>query len=127
MPNSVDGLPGNEHGHDGGLTRASGQLERQAHQLGVGFGIGVGEMLQIFLARLSKPRGHLGQPDGGFHCLDLAEEGADATEFMVTPMLEQAGGFRRNTPLRLGKFPPAVHLLSYTVDDGGVDVLLLLR
>ena len=36
----VDGLPSNQHGHDGGLARTRGQLERQAQQAGVGLVVG---------------------------------------------------------------------------------------
>lgn len=31
------------------------------------------------------------QPDGGLDGLHLAEEGADAVEFVMAPMLEQSG------------------------------------
>ena len=34
--NGVDRLPGDEHRHDGGLARAGGQFQREAHQLRVG-------------------------------------------------------------------------------------------
>ena len=101
-----------------------------AHQLRIGLGIrriSVGEVFEIFLTCLAQLRGHLGHPDGGFHRLDLAEERPNAAELMVTPVVKQAGRFLRDPPLRLGKFPPAIHLLSYAIDDGGVDVLLILR
>ncbi len=38
-PDGVDGLPGDEHGHDRRLARPRGQLERQAQQLRVGVGV----------------------------------------------------------------------------------------
>ena len=41
--------------------------------------------------------GDFGKPDGGLDRFDLAEEGADALEGMVAPMLEQAGGLARAT------------------------------
>ena len=43
--------------------------------------------------------GDFGKPDGGLDRFDLAEEGADALERMVAPMLEQAGRFRGDEPL----------------------------
>ena len=41
----------------------------------------------------------LGEPDGRFHRLDLAEERADAAELVMPPVLEQPGGLRRDLPL----------------------------
>jgi len=32
----VDGLPRDEHGHDGGLARSGGEFERETHQRGIG-------------------------------------------------------------------------------------------
>ena len=44
-------------------------------------------------------RRNLGQPDRGFDGLDLTEEGTDAAEVVMPPMLEQASGFRRDLPV----------------------------
>ena len=124
----VDGLPGDEHGHDGGLAGAGGQLQRQAHQLGVGVVVGVGQVVEEALAGLADCGRDLGQPDGGLDRLDLAEERPDAAELVVPPVLEQAGGFGRDLPVvRVGQRPPLVHLLAHLVDDRSGVVLLLLR
>ena len=42
----VDGLPGDQHGHDGGFARAGGKLQGQAHQLRVGILVGAGKVVQ---------------------------------------------------------------------------------
>jgi hypothetical protein len=94
----VDGLPGDQHGHHGGLARAGGQLQGQAHQLGVGVLVGAGQVVQKRLAVLGL-RCHLGQPDRGFGGFDLAEEGAHAAELVVPPVLQQARRFGRDLPL----------------------------
>ena len=44
-------------------------------------------------------RGDFGQPNGGFHRLDLAEEGPDARERIMAPVLQQARRLRRDLPL----------------------------
>ena len=73
-------------------------FERQAHQFRVGVPVRGREVLKDPLALLRIGR-DLGEPDGGFHGLDLAEERTDAAEFVIAPMVEQAGGFRRHLPL----------------------------
>ena len=50
VAHGVDGLPGDEHGHDGGLAGAGGQLERDAEQLRVGIAVGAGQVLEKLLA-----------------------------------------------------------------------------
>ena len=114
----VDRLPCDDHGHDGGLARAGGELERDAEEGGVRLGIrGFEILLELFILRLF--RRDFGEPDGGLHGLDLAEERAQAVEFVVPPMLEQAGGFRGDAPvLGIGDFPPGVHGGADFVDDG---------
>ncbi len=68
----------------------------------------------------------LGQPDGGFHGLDLAEERAKTGELVMSPVLEQAGRFGSDLPLaRLGPGPPSVHMAAHLVDDRRGVVLLL--
>jgi|GEM_PF-3929655 len=77
---------------------------------------------------VGKLRGDLGQPDGRFHGFDLTKEWARAAEFVVPPMLEQSGGFGCDAPIGgVGQRAPLVHFLPHGIDDGLVDVLLLLR
>ena len=122
----VDRLPRDEHGHDGGLARAGGQLQREAHEFGIGVLVGVRQVVEQSLAALGLGR-DFGQPDGGFDGFHLAEERADAAELVVPPVLEQAGGFRGDLPLaRIGQGTPSVHVAAHLVDDGGGIVLLLL-
>jgi hypothetical protein len=47
----VDGLPGDEHGHDGGFARAGGQLQRDAQQFGIGVLVGVRQVIEQFACR----------------------------------------------------------------------------
>ena len=42
----VDGLPGDQHRHDGGFAGAGGELEREPHELGVRVGVGVGKVVE---------------------------------------------------------------------------------
>src|SRR5258708_979988 len=44
LPVRVDGLPGNDHCHDGGFTCAGGELQSKTHKLWVGGVVGVGEV-----------------------------------------------------------------------------------
>ena len=74
----VDGLPGDDHGHDRGFARAGGEFQGQSHKFGVGVVIGVGEMFQKTLADFAGLRGDFGQPDQRFDGFDLAEKGSDA-------------------------------------------------
>ena len=43
-------LPGDEHGHDGGLAGARGQLQRDAEEVRVGHRIGASQVLSELLA-----------------------------------------------------------------------------
>jgi hypothetical protein len=94
----IDGLPGNDHGHDRGLAGAGGKLQRQAHQLGIGILVGRREVIEDALALLGLGR-NLGQPDRRLRGLHLTEERADVVELVMTPVLQQAGGLRRDLPL----------------------------
>ena len=61
----------------------------------------------------------LGQPDRGFHRLDLAEKRTDAAELVMPPVLQQARGFWCDAPV-VGALDaaPLVHLLADGVDHG---------
>ena len=47
----------------------------------------------------SRAMRNFGEPNGGLYRFDLAEEGPNATEAMVPPVLEQARRLRSNLPL----------------------------
>ena len=101
----VDRLPGDQHRHDGGLARAGGQLQGETQKLGIGVFVGGGQVFEDLLAALRLGR-DLGQPDGRFHGFDLAEERADAGEFVMPPVLKQPRRFGRHLPLAgLGPMP----------------------
>ena len=99
LADGVDRLPGDDHRHDGGLAGAGGQLQRETHQFRVRAVVGIGEVLEKPLARFAQLRGDLGQPDRGFHSFDLAEEGANIAELMMTPMLKETCSVGRHLPI----------------------------
>ena len=70
----VDGLPGDDHRHDGGLSDAGGEFEGEPEQFGIGVVIGVGQVIEEGLAGLAGLGGDFGEPDCGLDRLDLAEE-----------------------------------------------------
>ena len=74
----VDRLPSDEHGHDGRLAGARGELQRQSGQI-AGFACSFAsvEMFQELSSGTEVGR-DFGQPDHRLHGLDLAEEGADS-------------------------------------------------
>jgi hypothetical protein len=80
------------------------------------------------LSGIADVRGDLGEPDGSFNRLHLAEEGPDVTERVVPPMLQQPGGFGRDLPVvRIRQAAPLIDLLPNSVDNGRMVVLLCLR
>ena len=123
----VEGLPGDEHGRDGGLARAGGEFQRQAGKLRIRIVAGIGKMLEKALAGFAELRRHLGQPDRRFDRFHLAEEGAHARELMTPPMLQEACGFGSDQPLTRRKLPPLIHVLANFVDDGSWIILLSAR
>jgi hypothetical protein len=122
----IDRLPCDEHGHDGGLACAGGEFQREPHQLRIGVFIRRSEMIQHTFAPV-RLRGNLREPDRRFCGFDLAEERADAAERVLTPMLQKAGGLRRDLPLTGAQLTPCVHIAADLVDNRGRIVLLLLR
>ena len=103
----VDGLPRDEHCHDGRFARAGRELQREPHEFGVGVVVGVFQMVKNRLAGLADVRRNFGQPDGGFDRLDLTEKRADSGKFVTAPMLQEPGGFRRHLPTaRIGEGTP---------------------
>ncbi|MNK95195.1 hypothetical protein D3C87_1154210 [compost metagenome] len=88
MAHGIDGLPSDEHGHDRGLASTGRQLERQAHQVGIGIVAGLFQVIEEALAILAKLRSDLGQPDGGLGRFDLAEKRAHTGELVVAPMFQ---------------------------------------
>ena len=68
----------------------------------------------------------LGEPNRGFRRLDLTKERAEAAELVMAPVLEKAGGLRRDQPLvGIGQGTPGVHVAAHLVDHRGGVVLLL--
>ena len=86
-PHRVHRLPGDQHRHDRRLARSGGQLESQPHQLGVGVVVRVRQVLEEAFA-LRFVRRHLGEPDRRLCRFDLAEEGTDSGELVMSPVLE---------------------------------------
>ncbi len=83
-------------------------------------------MIKILLARLSDLWSYLGQPDGGLNRFDLAEEWPNAAVVVMTPVLEKTSSFRCNSPLGQRELTPPINLLAHSIDDGSMDILLIL-
>jgi len=82
-------------------------------------------MIEESAAFFAELRSDFGQPDGRLDGFHLAEERPDATEFVVAPMLEQAGRLGRHVPLaRVRQVPPEVDAAAQLVDDRRRVVLL---
>ena len=90
--------------------------------------VGIGQMFEARFAGRPGMRGDLGEPDGGFHRLHLAEEGPDVAELVLPPMLQQTGGFRRDLPL-MGMRPaaPLIDLLPHGINHDSRTLILLCR
>src|SRR5579871_943594 len=115
----VDGLPGDEHRHDGGFARASGKFEGDAEESGIGLMIGVGQVIEESFAGLARVGGDFGEPDGNFDGLDLAEERPDVIETVTTRVLQEARGFGSDFPVGgVGEATPQVYVAAQFGDDG---------
>lgn len=128
VTHGVHRLPRYQHRHDGGFARPGRELQRKAHQFGIGLFVGPLDVCP----ELGDPRPHLRcdlcQPDCGFNSLDLAEEGADALELVVPPMLQQSGCFRCHEPLVwVRKIAPRFDISPNLVYDRGGVVFLIRR
>lgn len=68
---------------------------------------------------------YLGQPDSSFDRFDLTKERSNVAEFVVSPVLKEAGSDRGYLPVVwIGDFPPCVDLPPHGVDDLGMLVFL---
>ena len=89
--------------------------------------IGPRQVFQKVLSGFPRSWRHLGQPDDGFRCLHLAEEGANVAELVMPPMLEKARRLRRHLPVAgIWQHPPPVHMPPHLVDILGGRIILLL-
>ena len=126
--NRIDGLPRDEHGHDGGLASAGRELEREPSKAGVRLFVGGREMVEESTAFVAGTRRDLGQPDSGLCRFDLAEEGADVAEPVVAPMLQEPSRLGSHPPpARVRNRPPRIDLAPESVDDLHQLVLLAVR
>ena len=123
MPYRVDRLPGDEHGHDGRLPGAGGELEGEPLQPRIGLLVRGSQEVEEAAAG-GRSGCDLGQPDRGLRRFDLAEEGADAGRGVVAPVVQQAGRLRRDLPLVRGQLAPVIDDPAQVVDDRRRVVLL---
>ncbi len=128
MTHGIDRLPGDDHGHDGRLARAGGQLEREAQQFRIGFAIDGTQMIEKALAVFPDFGCDFSEPDNRFDRFDLAEERSYSRKVVRAPVLQQAAGFWRDAPL-VGAFQlaPPIDLYPQFVDDRADVVLLCCR
>lgn len=124
MAHRIDGLPGDQHGHDCSFARAGGQLQRQTHEFRVRVVVRVGEMVEKAFANPPGLRGNLSQPNNGFRRFHLAEERADTTKVVLSPMLKETSRLGSDLPLIWLQSPPLVHMLAQFVDDRRRIILL---
>ena len=123
----VDGLPGYQHGHDGGLARAGGELQGEAHEFRICVLARRRKVVKKAFARFGL-WANLGQPNDRLGCLDLAKERADARETVVPPVLKEARRLGRDLPLTLiGQGAPLIYVPAQLVDDRSRVILLVLR
>ena len=99
MAHGIDGLPGDDHGHHHCFARPRGQLQGHAQQLRIGLLIGVLDVVEESLTTSAQGGRYFSNPDCGFDCFNLAEEGAYSLKLMVPPMLQQSGSLRCNSPI----------------------------
>jgi hypothetical protein len=78
----IQRLPGDQHGHDGRFARTGGELEGDPQKGRVRLGVQGAQAFELGAWR------HLGQPDRGLRCFDLAEEQALGA-LRVPPVLQQ--------------------------------------
>ena len=125
MPGCVDGLPGDQHGHDGRLAGAGGEFQRQSGKSRIGLFVGGVQVFEEPLSGVAEARCDFGQPDDGFRGFDLAEEGAEAVRLAGAPVLEEVGRFRRDAPLFLRECPPVADVMADALNDLRQVVLLV--
>ena len=144
----IDGLPRDEHGHDGGLAGTGRELQRQAVEAGVRLLVDGREMVEESAAFVAERRRDLGQPDCGLRRFDLAEEGPGVAEavplasrarsgniplasrarLVAAPVLEEPSRLRSHAPpAGVRNRPPRIDPAPQLVDDLHQLVLLSLR
>jgi hypothetical protein len=127
LADGVGGLPGDDHGHDGGFAGAAGQFQRPTHEFRIRSVVGVGKVFQKLFAGLAPLRGDLGEPDGGLYSFDLAEERMNVAELVMTPVLRKTLGVGRDLPsVGVWNAAPLVHKIAKLIDYGGRGVILLI-
>ena len=126
-PHSVDRLPGDQHSHHRRLAGTGRELERQPREPRIGLLVGGEQMLDEHLPSLAELWSHFRQPDRRLDGLDLTEERPGTLERVVSPMVQEARGFRGDSPAtRVWQSAPLVYMTSELVDDRCRIVLLLL-
>ena len=105
----IDGLPRDEHRHDRGLARAGGELQREAHQFGIGVFVRCGKMLEHAF-----PGGGCGATSVSQMAVSTAstwqKNGRTLAKLVMPPVLEQTGGFGCDLPCLGSASPPLVHV-----------------
>jgi len=85
-------------------------------------------VIEEFLPSYPELGRNLRKPDRGLDRLDLTEERAYAFEWVVTPMVEEAGRLGSDLPLvRVRQLSPVVDVAADLIDDRRRVVFLLRR
>ena len=126
-PHCVDGLPGNQHGHDRCFSCAGGEFQSQAQQFRVGVVISIDKVFQKDFSGLACIGSDFRQPDNRLDRFHLAEERPNVVEPVMPPVLKQSGGFGRYLPvIRARQASPLIYMSAQFIDDGRWIVLLFL-
>ena len=127
MAHRVDGLPSDNHGHEGRLAGAGREFQRDARELEVCCGIRVVDPLEDALVSGTLVRRHFHQPNQRFDGFSLTEKRTNATKLVVAPVLEQPRRFGCDSPIcRIRTPSPVVDVLADSVDIRGGVILLSL-
>ena len=63
MPDGIDRLPGDDHGHDRGLAGTGRELQRSPKDLRIGLPVHRGQVIEEALPFLADARRYFGEPD----------------------------------------------------------------
>ncbi len=97
----VDGLPGDEHGHDGRLAASGRHLQRDAQQVGVGGGVGGADVGPDWRGGARVRATSVSQMQVST-ASTWQKNGRTAANSWCAPVLEQPGGGRRDAPVASG-------------------------
>ena len=112
----VERLPRDDHRHNGRLSRAGGEFQRDTEKLRICLLVRVANTSKNLLTFVALGRDFL-KPYQRFRRFNLTEERALCRKLMSSPMLEKPRRYGRDAPRRFRKLPPRI--------NGGADFVNL--